>query len=392
MAQRVAIVGIGQTCHTSRRPDVNDGELINEAVNNALADAQLKIKDIDTVISGNMDFFEGHYLNDAMLADYTGARGKAGFKMNTGGTVGTLTFISGCYCVSSGLSDFSIVIGWEKHDEGPTTSCITTMADPAVDRPFTVGALLGMALISGNYMNRTGCRLEHAAMVRAQASENASRNPNAHLRDRYSVKDVLNARMVLFPLNLLMICPTSVGACAIVLASEAKAKRISKKPVWIKDHITVHGEYNGNHYHNQFDLPGFPRTTTQMMAGKKLLQRNHITEPLKELQVFEMYDPCAFVQMSWLEDFGICGEGEGWKMVEKGMTARDGVFPVSPSGGVLCTNSIGDSGTVRVAEAALQIRGDAGEHQVTRNVRQALVSGFGGAFWTDLMLLSKSLD
>lgn len=59
MAQRVAIVGIGQTCHTSRRPDVNDGELINEAVNNALADAQLKIKDIDTVISGNMDFFEG---------------------------------------------------------------------------------------------------------------------------------------------------------------------------------------------------------------------------------------------------------------------------------------------------------------------------------------------
>ena len=392
MPQRVAIVGIGQTRHTSRRPDVNDGELISEAVSGALADAQLTMKDIETVVTGNMDFFEGHYLNDAMLADYTGARGKAGFKMNTGGTVGSMTFISGCYCVASGLFDTCLVVGWEKHDEGPTTSAIITIGDPAVDRPFTIGALTGLAVASIDYMHRTGCKLEHGAMVRALASENAFRNPNAHVRDRLSIEDVLKARMVLYPLNLYLVCPTSVGACAMVLASATKAKKITKKPVWVKDHVTVHGEYNGNHYHNQFDLPGFPRETTQMVAGRKLFKRNRITKPLKEIQVFEMYDPCAFVQMSWLEDFGICGQGEGWKLVEKGVTAPEGEFPVCPSGGVLCTNAIGDSGTVRVAEAALQIRGDAGEHQVTRDVKTALASGFGGAFWTDLMLLSRTPD
>jgi len=392
MSQRVAIVGVGMTRHTSRRPDVNDGELINEAVTAALADAQLSIKDIDSVVIGNMDFFEGHYLSDAMMMDYTGARLKKGLKMNTGGTVGSMEVVSGFYNVASGICDTCLVIGWEKHDETAVTPAISTMGDASLDRPFVVGALTGLAIEGIEYMHRTGCQLEHAAMARAQSSQNAARNPHAHLRDKYTPEEVMNARMVQYPLNLLMVCPTSVGACVTILAGEKKAKKISKKPVWIKDHTTVHPEYTGNHYQGQFDLPGYPRRTSMMMAGSTILKRNHITQPMKEIQVFEMYDPCAFVQMSWLEDFGICGHAEGWKMMEKGMTALEGAFPVNPSGGVLCTNAIGDSGIMRVAEAALQIRGDAGEHQVTRDVRTALASGFGGAFWTDLLLLKKDLD
>ncbi len=392
MSQRVAIAGVGITRHTARRPDVNDGELLNEAVTSALSDAGLSLKDIDSVVIGNMDFFEGHYLNDAMLVDYTGARKKRGLKMNTGGTVGSTEVIAGFYNVASGISDTCLVIGWEKHDEAGVTSAISTIGDSCVDRPFIVGALTGLALEGIEYMHRTGCTLEHAAMVRAQASQNAARNSKAHLRDRYSIADVLSARMILYPLNLLLVCPTSVGATAMVLAGEKKALKICKKPVWIRDHITSHSEYTGNHYQGQFDLPGYPRHTSQMEAGSRLLKRNHITQPMKEIQVFEMYDPCAFVQMSWLEDFGICGHSEGWKLVEKGVTALEGAFPVNPSGGVLCTNAIGDSGAMRVAEAALQIRGDAGEHQVTRDVKRALASGFGGAFWTDLLLLERDQD
>jgi acetyl-CoA C-acetyltransferase len=238
------------------------------------------------------------------------------------------------------------------------------------------------------YMVRTGCKVEHAAMVRVQASEAAARNPNAHVRTRLTMEEVLSARMIVYPLNFYFLCPTSVGACALVLASETKAKKITKKPVWIRDHVTAHSDYGGA----LFNLPGEPRRTSHMVAGEKIFKRNQITNPLKDIQVFEMYDPCAFVRMSWLEEFGICGEGEGWKLVEKGVTALEGEFPVCPSGGVLCTNAIGDSGTVRVAEAALQIRGDAGEHQVARDVKMALASGYGGSYWTDLLLLSRTLD
>jgi len=88
-----------------------------------------------------------------------------------------------------------------------------------------------------------------------------------------------------------------------------------------------------------------------------------------------MYDPSAYCIPAWMEDFGICGIGEGWKLVEKGAIALESEYPINPSGGTLCTNAIGDTAMMRVAEAALQIRGDAGEHQVTREVKQALASG-----------------
>ncbi len=384
---RVAIVGIGETPHSSRRPYVNDGELIYDAVTRALNDANLSISDIDSVAIGNMDLFEGHVGNDAMLSLYSGANGKPGFKMNTGGTVGSMTVIEGWYQVASGMVDTCLCIGWEKHDEATVTPCISTITDPAIDRPFSVGALSGLAVIAIDYMSRTGCKVEHAAMVRANASLNAARNPNAHLRDKYTAEDVLNARMVLYPLNLLLVCPTSLGACAIVLANENKAKKISRKPVWIKDHITVHAEYGGA----QFGV-NEKRRTSHIEAGAQIFKRNGITNPRKETQVFEMYDPSAYCIPAWMEDFGICGPTEGWKLVEKGAIALEGEYPINPSGGVLCTNAIGDSGMLRVAEAALQIRGDAGEHQVTREVKQALASGFGGSYWTDLLLLSKTID
>ena len=88
MPQRIAIVGIGQTYHKSKRPDVSDVEMMNEAVRAALEDAQLTIKDIDTVVMANMDLFEGHYLVDMWAAEGIGSYLKPGMKVQTGGTTG----------------------------------------------------------------------------------------------------------------------------------------------------------------------------------------------------------------------------------------------------------------------------------------------------------------
>jgi acetyl-CoA C-acetyltransferase len=185
---------------------------------------------------------------------------------------------------------------------------------------------------------------------------------------------------------MFMICPTSLGACAMILASEEKAKKITKKPVWIKDHATVHAEEGGGLWDH---MSGGARLNTETEAGKAIMKRNHITKPLEEIQFMEMYDPCPFFHPFFLEDFQLCAPGQGWKVIEKGLTNREGQFPLSPSGGVMCTNAIGDSGTLRVAEAALQLREDAGEHQITRKVKQGLASGFGGSNWTDLFLLTN---
>ena len=80
---------------------------------------------------------------------------------------------------------------------------------------------------------------------------------------------------------------------------------------------------------------------------------------------------------------------EHLKMIENDEIATDGVFPMNPSGGVIGSNPIGATAMVRVAEAALQVLGDAGEHQVKGDINTAMASGFGGTMWSVLFLLTK---
>ncbi len=125
MGNRVAIVGIGQTYHKSNRKDVNQPEMVGEAVRAALTDAQMKPKDVEAVFTSNMETFEGMYLPDHMMADEVGAFMKPGLKVNTGGTTGASVVEEGFHFIASGLFDTALVIGFEKQDCGDTTAAIT---------------------------------------------------------------------------------------------------------------------------------------------------------------------------------------------------------------------------------------------------------------------------
>ena len=102
-----------------------------------------------------------------------------------------------------------------------------------------------------------------------------------------------------------------------------------------------------------------------------------ITSPRDEIDVAEIYVPFSWFEPMWLENLGFAPEGEGWRLVDEGVTQLDGDLPINPSGGVLSTNPIGASGMLRFAEAALQVRGQAGEHQVD-GARKALGHAYGG--------------
>jgi acetyl-CoA C-acetyltransferase len=103
-----------------------------------------------------------------------------------------------------------------------------------------------------------------------------------------------------------------------------------------------------------------------------------ITNPRAELDVAEIYVPFSWFEPMWLENLGFAADGEGWRMTVEGATAMDGDLPVNPSGGVLSSNPIGASGMLRFAEAALQVRGMAGEHQID-GAKLALGHAYGGA-------------
>ncbi|UCC59946.1 MAG: thiolase family protein, partial [Dehalococcoidia bacterium] len=228
MPNRVGIVGIGQTYHTSKRPDVNQAEMVAEAVRAALADAQLNIKEIEAVFSANMETFEAIYLPDHGMAAEVGAYGKPGFKVNTGGTTGGSVVAEGFYMIASGLFDVAMIIGFEKQDSGDTTAAISAAATPMWGKGATTGAIGEFAKQALSYMETSGATEEHAAMVRLKADRNACRNPYAHLKlGLKSIDEVLQSAYLVWPLRILDFCPQSCGACVLIFASEERAKKIT---------------------------------------------------------------------------------------------------------------------------------------------------------------------
>jgi acetyl-CoA C-acetyltransferase len=389
MPNKVAIIGIGQTYHTGTRDDVSQPEMVAEAVRAALADAQLSIKDIEAVFSGNMETFEGIYLPDHGMAAEVGAFGKPGFKVNTGGTTGGSVVAEGFYMIAAGLYDLALVIGFEKQDCGNTTAAISAAAVPTWAKGAATGAIGEFAKQALSYLETSGAKEEHAAMVRLKADRNACRNPYAHLRlGLKSIDEVLQSPYLVWPLRLLDFCPQSCGACALILASEQRAKKITKKPVWIADLEVVHQE---PFRAGIFGDPTGKETYTQHVACERLYKRNGITNPRKDIDMAEIYEPSNWEELNLYEHLHFCDKNEGWKLIEKGITEIDGEFPVNPSGGVTATNPIGATPVIRVAEAALQIRGDAGEHQITRDVKTAMATALGGPNWTVLFLLKRSM-
>ena len=172
------------------------------------------------------------------------------------------------------------------------------------------------------------------------------------------------------PIRYLESCPSSDGACAMVLTNEAAAAHAPRAPAW------VHGSAMRSE-----PVMFAGRDQVSPRAGqdcaKDVYAQARISNPIREIDAAELYVPFSWFEPMWLEYLGFASEGEGWKLTERGATALDGELPVNPSGGVLCTNPIGASGMLRFAEAALQVRGQAGEHQVD-GARRALGHAYGG--------------
>ncbi len=384
----VAIVGVGETKFSSHREDVNQPEMIYEAVSQAIADAGISFDDIDCIVHGNMELFEMIHQPDLWHTIGMGAYGKAVYRLTTGGTTGGTLACAADNLVASGMYDVVMAIGFEKLQEGHTTGGITNMADPLWSRKLQSGALTASAAIK--LIEEFGEeRAKRAAMTyRIIMDKHACLNPNSHRAfglDWDQMDDLMeNSPPLIGELRLIHMCSQSDGACVVIFASGDIAEKMAKPPVWMRDHITIHREETLNLCNNYY-----PTETTHRFAAEQLFARNGISDPLEYFDVFEMYDPSAWWGVDWLRDFFLLEGDEHIRLVEEREIMIGGKIPINPSGGVIAANPIGATGLVRVAEAAKQIRGDAGPHQIPGEVKHGLASAFGGTMWTVLMMLEK---
>jgi acetyl-CoA C-acetyltransferase len=341
--------------------------LLREAARRALDDAEMTWKDIDAVVIGKApDLFEGVMMPELYLADALGAAGKPIMRVHTAGSVGGSTAVVATHLVQSRVRQRVLTIGFEKQSEGDTSWGLSG------GRSGGIGAGGYFAPHIKAYIERSGAPPHIGAKVAVKDRQNALKNPYAHLQIKnIDIDMVMESEMLWAPIRRLESCPTSDGACAMVLTNEAGGKRAAKPPAWVKA-TAIRSEAGF--------FPGRDPVNPQggQDCAADVYKQAGITNPRRELDMIECYVPFSWYEPMWMENLGIVGLNEGWKLVESGATAFDGDIPVNCSGGVLSSNPIGASGMLRFAEAALQVRGLAGEHQVD-GAKRALGHAYGGA-------------
>lgn len=359
MAERVAVVGIGQTQHAATRGDVSIAGLVREAARRALDDAQMTWADVDAVVVGTApDFFEGVMMPEYYLADALGATGKPMLRVHTAGSVGGSTAIVASTLVSGGIHRRVLTVAFEKQSESEAMWALSLPIP--FQPPLVAGAGGYFAPYVRAYMKRTEAPDDTGILVTLKDRRNALANPYAHLHEHdITYESVRDAIMLWDPIRFSETCPSSDGACAMVLTDEAggDAHDGDHPPAWIHG-TAMRSEPTLFAGRDQVDPQGGRDCSQDVYA------QAGITDPRSEVDVVEMYVPFSWFEPMWLENLGFCDVGEGWKLVHEGVTAMDGDLPVNCSGGVLSTNPIGASGMLRFAEAAMQVRGQAGEHQV----------------------------
>ena len=363
----VGVVGVGQTKYERRKKGETFADLVFEATTLALQDAGLTIREIDNVVTVSNDFWDGRTISSMAVMDACGAYEKNVSTVEGDGTFGVLY---GMLRILSGSFGTTLVVAHNKGSESLSSLITNGMFDPIYQRALGLDALSSSALQARRYMSKYGVTEEQSAWVSVKNHGNAKNNPLAQLALDLSIKDVMNSRMLSDPIKLYDASPISDGACAVILANEERAKKISRRPVWIKGI----GHCAEAYFLGDRDLGECPSLEK---AAKRAYGMAGIANPAKEIHVAEIYDAFSYMELLWSEGLGFCGKGQGGKLVESGRTQMNGELPINPSGGVLSAHPVLVAGLARVAECVLQVRGDAGARQI-EGVRTALAQGING--------------
>jgi acetyl-CoA C-acetyltransferase len=286
--------------------------------------------------------------------------------------VGGSTALVAAQLVEAGLHERVLTVAFEKQSESEAMWALSLPIP--FQPPLHAGAGGYFAPHIRSYMRRAKAPDHIGILVARKDRINALKNPYAHLHEPdITFESIRDSMMLWDPIRYAETCPSSDGACALVLGSEAVADDAAaegRPPAW------VHGTAMRSEPTMSAD-----RDTVLPLGGAlcaaDVYRQAGITDPRRQVDCVEMYVPFSWFEPMWLENLGFAEPGQGWKLTEAGETGPDGRLPVNPSGGVLCSNPIGASGLLRFAEAAMQVMGRAGAHQVP-GARTAVGHAYGG--------------
>ena len=310
----------------------------------------------------------------ALLADQAGLDGVEGLTLEAAGASGGVALRTAYLAILSGFVDVALVVGLEKYTDtvpAEAEAAIAQMEDADFEAMQGLTPTAQAALLMRRYQHAYGVDHSCFAGFTLNALANAVHNPNAMFRKASTREAYISAEDLVDPLTVMDIAAHADGAAALVLTRsdlvphelDHKLVKITGSAV-VTDAIALHDRSEPL----LFNAAAFSVERACTQAG--ILPR--------DVDVFEVFDSYSIYAALSLEAAGFAKPGCGWQLAEGGQIRLNGEIPISTMGGLKGRgNPLGATGVYQVVEAALQLRGQAGENQV-EGARRALVQSLGG--------------
>jgi acetyl-CoA C-acetyltransferase len=372
--KKVAVVGIGHG-KFGVRSDASLRELVFEAVKGCLDDSGLSLKEVDSMVTGVAgDEFSFGIQPSAQVHDYIGFHPKPNFRVEAACATGSAALRTGWMNIASGLADVVLVVGVEKMTEVPTSTATEIMGragDATWEYPFGTTFPGYYAMIANAHMAEYGTTEEQLARVAVKNHYYGSLNPYAQMQKEITLEKAVTSFTVAYPLKLYDCSLITDGAAAILLASEEKAKSISKKPVWVA----------GLGCGTDAMRLGDRKSLTSLEATREAARIAYKMAGVgpSDIDVATVHDCFTIAEVVAYEDLGFCEKGEGGKLIEAKETYVGGRIPVNVDGGLKSKgHPLGATGVSMAIEITKQLRGEADQRQV-KNAEIGLTHNVGGS-------------
>jgi acetyl-CoA acetyltransferase len=361
-----AIVGASETDIVGVQPDKSGLQLHAEGALNALADCGLTKDDVDAVLCAGQ--------SPVAVAEYLGIVPKYLDGTSVGGCSFMLHVRHAAAAIKAGLCTTALIThgesgrsrvgmgGWGGSRQMPAAQFEEPFGVAGPPTRFTIPIL--------RHMHEFGTTHEQLASVAVATRRWAEKNPRAMMRDPITVEDVLNSRMIAYPVRLLECCLVTDGGGALVVVSADRAKDFPKKPVFVlgtgesSEHSMI------SQMHDMTESRAF-RVSGDSAFGEAKIDR-------KDIEHAMFYDAFAHTPMFALEALGFVGKGESGPFFEAMRTAPGGDFPLNTNGGGLSYTHTGMYGMFAIQESVRQLRGEAAAQ--LPDVRTSIAHGVGGMF------------
>jgi len=375
--EKIAIIGVGQSKFVRGYPG-SIRELAFEGFKEALEDAQIPVEDIDASIVCSAPEYDKQRSPSGVFAEYLGLTPQPTFYLESLCSSTSMGLRMAYSLIKSGLHDIVAVVGFQKMSEISSAESQERMgrgADIQWESPFGTMMPAYYAMFAKAHMEKYGTTLEDMALVRVKSATYGQINDKALFRKPVAAENFIDPNHfmsgpVSSPLRVGDCCANADGSSSLIVASEEKAKALSKKPVWILGLGAASASVN---------MSGRDQFTGLAVAQEAARQAYEMAriEP-RHIDVAEVHDCFTISEILAYEDLGFAYRGEGKNLVKNKETYKEGVIPVNVDGGLLSKgHPIGATGGSQIRTIVLQLRDEAGEMQVD-DPQIGLIHNIGG--------------